>query len=136
MPLKNSLLFPAIQSIHLVGVALLVGTIVLVDLRLLGYALRRRDIAEIKRHVAPWTWTGLAIMLITGPILFVADVPRYSSNPAFLLKMAVLAITLVFHFAVQNRPPAERHTKLVAVVSIALWTCVVIGGRAIADFDI
>ena len=114
----------------------MVGTIVLVDLRLLGYALRQRDVAEIKRHVGPWTWTGLAIMLLTGPILFAADVPRYSSNPAFLLKMAVLAIALVFHFAVQNRRTAERHAKLVAVVSIALWTCVVIGGRAIADFDI
>jgi uncharacterized membrane protein len=134
MPLKDSLLFPVIQSIHLTGIALLVGAIVIMDLRLLGYALRRYDVAEIRRRFAPWTRAGLVIMLTTGPVLFSSDVTRYSRNPAFLFKMAVLFVALVFHFTLHQR--AERRGKLVAIVSIALWTCVVLGGRAIADFDI
>ena len=134
MPLKNSWLFPAIQSVHLAGIALLVGTIVIIDLRLLGYALRRYAVAEIRTQFAPWTRAGLAIMLTTGPILFVSDVGRYSQNPAFLFKMAVLLLALTFHFTKHARP--ENRDKLVAVISIALWTCVVLGGRAIADFDI
>jgi uncharacterized protein DUF6644 len=132
--LKNSWLFPAIQSVHLAGIALLVGTIVLVDLRLLGYALRRYNVQEIISHLAPWTRRGLWIMLTTGPVLFASDVTRYAHNPAFVLKMIVLAVAIAFHFMVHQR--AERWGKLGAFVSIVLWSCVVAGGRAIADFDI
>ena len=134
MPLKNSWLFPAIQSVHVAGIALLVGTIVIVDLRLLGCALRRYSVSEITRQFAPWTRAGLAIMLTTGPILFGSDLMRYSHNPAFIFKMSVLMAALVFHFTIHAR--TEKHGKLIAVLSIALWTCVVLGGRAIADFDI
>jgi uncharacterized protein DUF6644 len=132
--LKNSWLFPAIQSVHLAGIALLVGTIVLVDLRLLGYALRRYNVQEISSHLAPWTRRGLWIMLTTGPVLFASDVTRYAHNPAFVLKMIVLAVAIAFHFMVHQR--VERRGKLGAFVSIVLWSCVVAGGRAIADFDI
>ena len=134
MPLKNSWLFPVIESAHLAGIALLVGSIVLADLRLLGYTLLRHTVSEITRQFAPWRRAGLAIVLTTGPVLFASDVPRYSSNPAFLFKMIVLALALVFHFTFQNR--TGRYGKLTAIASIALWTSVVLGGRAIADFDI
>ena len=134
MLLKNSWLFPAIQSVHLAGIALLVGAIAITDLRLLGYALRRYSLSEITRQFAPWTRAGLAIMLTTGPILFASDVMRYSHNPAFLFKMAVLLLALIFHFRLHAR--TEKRGKMIAVLSIALWTCVVLGGRAIADFDV
>jgi len=134
VPLKNSWIFPIVQSIHLCGIALLVGSIVTLDLRLLDFALRRHSIAEIARRFAPWTRAGFAIMLITGPFLFITDIPRYIHNPAFLFKMVVLAMALAFHFALHSQ--VERRGKLAAFISIALWTCVVLGGRAIADFDI
>ena len=134
VPLKNSWIFPIVQSIHLCGIAMLVGPIVTLDLRLLNFALRGRSVAEIARRFAPWTRAGFATMLVTGPFLFVTDIPRYVHNPAFLFKMAVLSIALAFHFAMGYR--VERRGKLAAVISIALWTCVVLGGRAIADFDI
>ena len=133
MSLKNSWLFPAIQSVHLAGIALLVGTIVVVDLRLLGYILRRYNVSELSDYFGPWTRRGLWIMLTTGPVLFASDVSRYVRNPAFVLKMIVLAVAVAFHFIV--RQPAERRGKLGAFVSIVLWSCVIIGGRAIADFD-
>ena|SRR5215831_9257447 len=134
MSLKNSWLFPAIQSVHLAGVGLLVGTIVIIDLRLLGCALRLRTVSEITRRFAPWTRAGLAIMLTTGPVLFASDVTRYAHNPAFLFKMVVLLVALTFHFT--KHAQAGKRDKLMAAISIALWTCVVLGGRAIADFDI
>jgi hypothetical protein len=127
-------MFPLIQSIHLIGIALLVGSIVLIDLRLLSYVLSGYTVSETVRRLAPWTRIGLAMMLITGPILFASNVNRYSQNPAFLVKMGVLAVTLLFHFTAQKH--TEQRPKLVAIVSIVLWTCVVLGGRAIADFDI
>jgi hypothetical protein len=127
--LKNSWLFPALQSVHVAGLALLVGAIVLLDLRVLGWALRQRPVAEVEAQVRPWSRRGLALMLITGPILFAADASRYLHNPAFLIKMAVLLVALVCQFAL-------RRGRLAAVLSLVLWTCVVLAGRAIADFDI
>jgi len=134
MPLKDSWLFPAIQSIHLTGIALLVGSTVILDLRLLGVALDRHTVEEVAKRFAPWSRAGLAILLITGPVLFVSNVPRYIHNPAFIFKMIVLTLALIFHLTM--RKVAEEHGTLAAIISIALWTCVVLGGRAIADFDI
>jgi hypothetical protein len=130
MPLKNSLLFPVIQSVHLIGVALLVGSIVITDLRRLGWTLREQSISDVTLRFRPFTRAGLAIMLTTGPVLFTADVARYVNNPAFLLKMAFLLFASAFQFTGKPRG------KTGAWISIALWTCVVLGGRAIADFDI
>ena|SRR5947207_2435095 len=120
-------MFPAIQSVHLVGIALLVGTIVIIDLHRLGYGLR-----HYSGEFAHWTRIGAAIMFVTGPILFASDVTRYTSNPAFRLKMVFLLLAVVFHFGGRNRVSP----RLAALISMALWTCVVLGGRAIADFDI
>ena len=136
MPLKNSWLFPAIQSIHLTGIALLVGTIIIVDLRLLGGILRRYSVPEIVGQFGRWTRLGFMVMLTTGPILFASDVGRYSQNPAFLLKMLCLLLAVSLHFARLKWLTTPRHAKLAAIASIGLWTCVVLAGRAIADFDI
>ena len=84
--LKDSWIFPIVESVHLAGIALMVGTIVLTDLRTLGY--------PGKRVSGSWTAAGCAIMVFTGPILFISDIPRYLSNPAFLTKMAVLLLAV------------------------------------------
>ena len=132
MPIKNSWILPAVQSIHIIGIALLVGTIILTDLRLLELVLVRHRLPEVLDRFAPWTGRGLAVMFTTGPILFASDVTRYSSNPAFRFKMIVLTLAVLFHFVGRHR----MSRKAGAVISILLWTCVVVGGRAIADFDI
>jgi hypothetical protein len=121
--LKNSWLFPIVQSVHLAGIALFVGTIILQDLRILGMKHRPAR--------AFWTTAGMAVMAATGPFLFFADAGRYLNNPAFLFKMAVLLVAVAFHFTIHR-----KQTKSAAVVSMILWSLVVIGGRAIADFDV
>jgi hypothetical protein len=121
--LKESLIFPIVQSVHLAGIALMVGTIVLADLSALGN--RGREPSR------SWTILGAVVMAVTGPILFVADIPRYVSNPAFLVKMVILSIAVLCHFTLHR-----KQTRTTALLSLILWTCVVLGGRAIADFDV
>jgi len=127
--IENSWVFPVVQSIHLVGIALLVGSIVIVDLRRLGYALASHSASEVTQRFVRWRRIGLALMFTTGPVLFISNIPRYTQNPAFIFKMAVLMVALIVS-------RFERESKLGAILSIALWTTVVLGGRAIADFDI
>jgi len=125
MSLENSWLFPVIESIHVIGLAAFAGTIVLEDLRTLG--LRFPD----TRHLKPWTHGGLAVMLLTGVAMFLADTTRYLHNPAFQVKVALLVVALAAHFTLHR-----RGTRFAAVLSLTLWTCVVLAARAIADFDV
>ena len=125
MPLENSWIFPVIESIHVIGLAAFVGTIVLEDLRTLG--LKIPD----TRHLKVWTHAGLAAMLLTGVAMFLADPTRYLHNPAFHVKITLLVVALAAHFTLHR-----RGTRFAAVLSLALWTSVVLAARAIADFDV
>jgi len=125
--LKNTWLFPAVESVHLMGLALAVGTIALLDAGVLGWV---RLPEEHARRLEAWTHRGLAWMVLTGGALFFADASRYLHNVAFLVKIALLAAALAFHFTIRRR--AEQWG---AAVSLALWIAVVVCARLIADFD-
>ena len=139
--IKQSLLFPILQSVHIIGLTLLVGTIALADFRLLGVGMRRHAAGDLTSRLAPWTSVGLVTVLVTGPLLFGADLARYLNNPAFLLKMGLLAVALALHFTLHRRATSSitfkpAMQKLAAVLSLILWSGVLLAGRAIADFDI
>jgi hypothetical protein len=128
--------FPVVESLHFVGLALSVGTIAIVDLRLLGIAMLRQSASELAVDLEIWTRIGLALMLITGPLMFSADAVNYHHNPAFQFKMVCLSTALVFHFTIHRRATRPATPSLVAklagAVSLALWVSVVAGGRMIA----
>ena len=118
------------------GLALSIGTIAIVDLRLLGIGMRRQTASQLAADLDPWTRAGFAVMLITGPLMFSADAVAYHNNPAFQFKMTCLLLALLFHFTIHRKvtrsgvsPTAAR---LAGGLSLALWTAVVGGGRMIA----
>jgi len=117
-------LFPIIEALHVMGLALSVGTIVLVDIWLLGW--RERPPAKL----VSWTWAGFVVMLISGAVLFFSNVPRYVHNPGFLVKMSLLVAALLAHFTVHR-----KGTRFAAILSLSLWSLVVISAKAIADLD-
>jgi hypothetical protein len=104
--------------------------------------LRQQSIGDFASGIAPWTTGGLLIVFLTGPLLFGSDLVRYLNNPAFILKMLLLAIALAGHFTLHRSALREEATlkpttqKLAAVLSLILWSGVVLAGRAVADFDI
>ncbi len=128
--------FPAIESLHFIGFALLIGTIAIVDLRLLGLGMKRQSAADLANDLKRWTLAGLVLMLTTGPAMFSADAVVYHVNPSFRFKMNCLLVAIVFHFTVHrsvtNSNVSPTIGKVVAVVSLLLWTAVLGGGRMIA----
>jgi len=128
--------FPVVQSIHFIGFALSIGTIAIVDLRLLGMGMRRQTAAQLAADLTPWTYSGLAIMLITGPLLFSADAVVYHYNASFQFKMVCLTLALLFHFTLHRRAIRPEGSPVIARLagglSLLLWTAVVAGGRMIA----
>lgn len=134
-------LFPIIESIHITGLAVLIGTVAIVDFRLLGLVLRDRPVSRIARDMRPWTLAGIVMMLTTGPLMLSAEPERGYDNPAFHFKMFCLALALLTHFTIHRRATrldrASATTpggRLAACLSLMLWSGVVVGGRAIAFF--
>ena len=132
-PLNASdLAFPVLECIHIAGIVLLVGTIGLVDLRILGLGLRRQAPSDIAKNLGLWTLTGLVLVLISGPLLFSSDPDMYYLNPSFLVKMGLLALAIAFHYTARRRVAlangADFGSKAVACVSLTLWVGVVFGG--------
>lgn len=127
VPLKNSWLFPAIESVHVVGLVLLVGAISLVNFTVLGVVG-----AGIGQRGVRWLYWGFWLVLVTGPVMFFADTDRYLHNPAFLAKIGLFVVAVGFQSWLRKRPV----NRVTAAVSLVLWSMVVLGGRAIADFDL
>jgi hypothetical protein len=128
--------FPAVQSLHFIGFALSIGTIAIVDLRLLGLGMRRQTAAELAGDLNRWTNIGLAVMLTTGPLMFSADAVTYHYNPSFRFKMTCLTVALLFHFTlhryVVKHGSSTIAAKLAGGFSLLLWSSVLAGGRFIA----
>lgn len=129
-------LFPIVQSVHFIGFAFLIGTIAIVDLRLLGLALRNQKAGELAADFEPFKWMGLAAVLVTGFIMFSSSANAYHYNPSFRFKMTCLTLALLFHFTgrryVLRSGSAAFSAKLAGAISLLLWTAVVMGGRMIA----
>ena len=121
--IENTWLFPAVEAVHLIGMALLIGPIVLGDLRVLGAI----PVLPPRRFPS----AALALVLFTGALLFMANPERYARNPAFVVKLGLLAAAFAAHFAIRR-----RETRSGAALSLALWSLVILSGRAVIDFDV
>jgi hypothetical protein len=131
-------LFPMIATVHLFGLAMIGGSVLVVDLRLLGFGLRRQPVSRLARDAEPWLVRGLLLSVPTGVLLFMCFATKYYYLTFFWVKMASLIVVLLFTFSVRRRVTMSDETpmrpvwnKAVAVVSLALWTTVAIGGRLI-----
>jgi len=129
---------PIVQTVHLLGIAVIMSSVVLLDLRILGLALPSQDVTELTRRVMPWVWWTLPVMLLSGSMFVFARPRRYFTNPIFGLKFALLlpaiALAAVLQF-VSVRNPDHWRTKLTAALSLLLWSAVVLAGRWIAYVD-
>jgi hypothetical protein len=139
---ESSWIFPLVQAFHLVALGFLAGSLLMVDLRLLGHGFSQRPIATVARDARPWLLGSLVAMAATGIPQFISLATKEYESPYFRWKMLLLLIALVFTFTVRKRvayAPEGRFggavTKVVALVSIGLWTSIAINGRLIGFFS-
>jgi hypothetical protein len=135
-------LFPAIETVHLLGMAALVGTITVLDLRLLGWAMPQKRVSEVTARLLPWVWLGFGVQVVTGVLLFSSEAVKIYGNPAFRLKMILLLLAgihaLIFQTVVSrklpawdDRPALPVMAKTMGMISILLWIAIVTAGRFI-----
>ena len=132
-------LFAVIEAVHLVALAVIGGAVLAVDLRLLGFAFQKQRVAEIARVMQPWLIWSLIGMLVTGFVLFISlAASKYYVHDYFWVKMYFLAAAIVFSFTIRHRVimgddarANSAFAKLVALVSLFLWSGVGLAGKAI-----
>ena len=128
--------FAVIESVHLLALAVIGGAVLLVDLRLLGWGLRRQPLADVAREAQPWFVGSLLVMLSTGFLLFMSEPTKCYYSTPFTIKISCLLLSIVFAFTIKRMATTADESrvkpiwlKLVAVVSLALWVGVGAGGR-------
>ena len=133
---NSSWLFPVIESVHLLGLAVIGGAVLVVDLRLFGFGLTRQPVAKLAADAQRWLIASLIVMLITGALLFSSEAIKCYYHEAFWVKMTSLLLAVVFTFTVRRKVAMADESrirpawsKLVAVVSVILWSGVGVGGR-------
>lgn len=138
---NSSYLFPSLEAVHVIALSLMLGTITVVDLRLLGLASKARSAERVSTEVLKWTWAGFAVVALSGFTMFTTNARVYAHNTAFLIKLALLAVAglnmLIFHLTAArtmdrwDREAAPASGKAAAVLSLTLWVAVVLAGRVI-----
>jgi hypothetical protein len=136
---RNSVwLFPFVEIFHLLGLGVLGGTVLLLNLRLLNLDFHSEPTSELERDVRPWMIGSLMVMLISGFFLFSSESVKMYGNPAFRYKMLFLLLAIVYTFTIFRRVTTADQSKvspiwrkLAALASLALWAGVGLAGRAI-----
>jgi hypothetical protein len=137
---ENDLLFPLIESVHVLSICLVVGSILVVDLRLLGLASINRPVSRVTGGILPLTWTAFAIAVSSGGLLFISNATKYLENGYFVAKIFLILTAglnmVVFHaISARDLPKWEHETalplraRLAGGLSILLWVSVVACGR-------
>ena len=130
---------PAVQSVHLVGLTVLLASILVLNLRLAEVSMMDWSLPAVDRQLRPLAWGAITLVLASGVLMFLGNPPKYLANPAFELKMACLALASLCQFGLFRRvfrsEPGVRSRSMnivIAVVSLTLWFSVGWAGRAIA----
>lgn len=129
--------FPIAECFHITAFAWSIGMIAMVDYRLLGFGVQHSKPSEVLRITAPWTLLGLAVVLLSGPVLFLSDARMYLHNPSFDFKIVALAVALLFNYTIHRKVAMSEASSgglkaVVGIASLALWISVIFGGLFIA----
>ena len=136
-------LFPIVEGIHTLGITLVVGTVAVLDFRLLGIVLESVPVTRIARQVLPWTWTGFSVMFVTGLQLSISESATNYYNWAFRIKLLLLLLVglnpLIFHLTTYRSvskwnlaTTTPLGARIAAACSLALWGGIIVAGRMIA----
>ncbi len=137
---ESEWLFPTIETVHVIALTLVVGSIAMLDLRMLGFATRKLGVAELSAEVLPWTWGAFLVAAITGALMFTSAASKYYGNIPFRIKIVLLICAglnmAIFNFTVLRRVgewntavPTPVPARIAATLSLLFWIGVVFAGR-------
>jgi len=134
-------IFPALEGVHIVALAMLFGAVIFVDLQMLGVIRSDTPVSRLEKSLRPWIFCSLVVILLTGVLLFASEATKLYNSAPFRIKVVALVLALVFHFTVhrkviqtEGRRAGPKWERWIAGVSLVLWISVGLAGRAIGFF--
>lgn len=137
---ESGWLFPTIETAHVIAIALVVGSILMVDVRLVGLGWHSRPVSDLTRELLPWTWVAFAMAIVSGLLMWASSAIHYTHNWPFLIKLGLILLAGInmacFHTLTQRAQnewdrslPPPRAVKMAGGISIGLWVTIVVLGR-------
>lgn len=137
---ESDWMFPTLETVHVAAIAIVLGSIAFLDLRLLGVASRRHSARSMASEVLPWTWGAFSVALLTGLLMFISSAVMYFNNLVFWGKMLLLLLAglnmAIFHLTTfrsigtwQHSLPPPPGARAAALVSLSTWIAIAACGR-------
>jgi hypothetical protein len=130
--------FPVIETFHLLALAVLLGTVLIINLRVLGVGWRRSSDSQTARELEPWMLISLTVLILSGIPMMLSEPMKCYESYSFPIKMCLLLLAISWHFTIQRKwtvPDPGSATplkgRMAACLSIILWTCIGIAGKGI-----
>lgn len=140
---ENLWVVPTIQTVHILAVAMVMGSVLMLELRILGVAARSQTLGQTARRYTPWIWAALSVLLATGGVMIVGEPVRELMNVVFWSKMGLVVLAALATLAFQRvvlraatdadpSPGARRGLSFAALLTLLVWFAIIILGRWIA----
>ncbi len=135
-------MYASVSVIHYLTMFWFIGSMAVVDLRVMGIAARKRNLSELAGQLFPWAWTGLVLAIVSGFFMFATDAGDWAPDPVFHWKLALIALSIVFAILVQRGAPkwgalAEipNSAKVIAAIALLLWIATILSASEIPAME-
>jgi hypothetical protein len=135
-------MYSTISVTHYVAMFWFIGSIAMVDLRVMGLAGRNRSVAELARQLFPWAWAGFTLAVISGFLMFATDAGDWAPSKHFHIKLTLIVLSVVFAVVVQKSAPkwseaseTSSVAKIIALLSLLLWIATIVSASEIPSIE-
>lgn len=135
-------MYASVSVIHYLTMFWFIGSIAVVDLRVMGVAAKKRNLAELAAQVFPWAWTGMVLAIVSGFFMFAADAGDWAPDPVFHVKLLMITLSVVATIIVQRGSPKwsqlseiPTSAKIIALVCLLLWIGTILSASEIPAME-
>lgn len=135
-------MYASVSVVHYLTLFWCVGSMALVDLRVMGIAARKRSLSELSEQLFPWAWTGLVLACISGFFMFATAAGDWAPDPVFHVKLGMIVISIVFAYLVQRgapkwaaAPEIPTSAKVIAAIALLLWIATILSASEIPAME-
>jgi hypothetical protein len=135
-------MYASVSVIHYLTMFWFIGSMAVVDLRVMGIAARKRNLSELSDQIFPWAWTGLVLAVISGFFMFATAAGDWAPDPVFHVKLAVMVVAIVFAYLVQRgvpkwaaAPEIPTSAKVIATIALLLWVLTILSASEIPAME-
>ncbi|MGA7793658.1 MAG: DUF6644 family protein [Candidatus Acidiferrales bacterium] len=135
-------MYASVSVVHYLTMFWFIGSMAVVDLRVMGLAARKRNLTELAEQLYPWAWTGLAVAVISGFLMFATAAGDWAPDPVFHVKLGMILISIVFAILVQRgapkwaaAPEIPTSAKVIAAIALLLWILTILSASEIPALE-